>query len=63
MMRNMNVAMRKEKFGTLNLDKFQQVMKNAELIHVDFIYVLSKKYILYLVLKIMRLIRCSGLMS
>ena len=61
-MKNLSHAMKKEKYGILNSVLFQQAMKNVELILVDFIYAHLRKYTVYLVLKIMRLIKCCGSM-
>jgi hypothetical protein len=51
---NIKAAMRKAKFGIPNLEEYLQVMKNAGLILVDFIFAQLNKFIVYLVLKIMK---------
>ena len=40
--------MNKMRLGILNLAKFQHLMKNVELIHVDFTYAHYQKFMKYL---------------
>ena len=59
----LNHAMKKAKTGRTSLALFQQAMKNAGQIHVEYIFRLSRKYIHCLALKIMTSICCFGQMS
>lgn len=58
----MNHAMKKVKYGTLNLEQSQQVMKNVELIPADSSYAQSRRFIVCLDLKMRKLIKCCGSM-
>jgi len=60
--KNLSHAMKKEKYGILNSERFQQAMKNAELTPADFSYAHTKKFTVCLDLKIMKLTRCCGSM-
>lgn len=53
-MKSSKVVMNKVKHGMEDLEQFPPAMKNAELILVDFIYALLKKFTQSLDLKIMR---------
>lgn len=59
-MKNSNHVMKKEKFGTQNLELFQQAMRNAELTPVGFSCALTKKFTVFLDSKTMKLIKCYG---
>ena len=58
--KTMNVVMRKEKTGMEDLEQFQLLMKSAELTLVVSTYALSRRFIPFLALQMMKCQLFSG---
>ena len=60
---NLNLVMKKVRYGIPSLELSQLVMKNVEPIPVDSIFAQLRKFMIFLDLLMKKLTKCFGLMS
>jgi hypothetical protein len=63
LMSNLNLVMKKVRYGIPNLELSQLVTRNAEPIHADSIFAPSRTFMIFLDSLMKKLIKCFGLMS